>query len=249
MKKLITIALAAALSATMIACMTACNNGGGEQNSNVSGTPTSNPFNWGPTSAAQSETTDSQLSSNTTPSETPTPSVPDFSSTVSIEIVSQTSTVSIPPVEPTESGTSDLPLPSATGNPDDSDWDDSYIDDSDWEDSDEYSTVTPKGTVMPEYVGTWVWQFDFSGLDPEEAALAEQFYDSANIDLRFILDSSGSVNMSIVQNGQTSSDSDGQWCAEGNTLYITYDGYTVEFSVNNGRMTSNEFEFGFFQKA
>ena len=251
MKKLITIALAAALSAAMITCMAACSNNTDQQSSGSSAAPASNPFGWDMNSSAQSETTAaSQPGGETTPSEVTAPSVPDYSSTVSFSTISETSTISTP-IEPPVSGTSDLPLRSDISDFDDSDRDDSDFDDSDFDDSDisyEISKITPKGTVMPEYVGTWVWQVDFSSLSPEEASFARELYDPSTTDLRFILDASGTASMTASMYGETSSYSDGQWSAEGNTIYITFYNDTAAFTVNNGKMTSEYFAFGYFRK-
>ncbi len=253
MKNFITIALAAVLSVSMIACMTACNNGGGQESSNTSNTQTSNPFAWGTSSTAQSE--NNTPSGDNTSSETPVPSTPDFSSTVSYETVSQTSTFSIAPSEPAVSDTSDLPVPSdVISDPDDSDWDDSDWDDSDWDDSDwddsdwEPSKVTPRGGVMPEYVGTWTFQYDLSSMDidPEYASMIQELM--GDIEASITLDSAGKASMFIAQSGESSSISDGQWSAEGSTVYITFGGETLDFTVSGNKMTSSSFDGGYFEK-
>ena len=261
MKKILTVVLAAALSVAMVACMAACNNGGGQQNSGSDASGVSNPFLWSTESLVESDTQSSIV--------TPASSVVE-SSTEPVSVVSTvsdtSSEVSIVPPEISKVESSQVVSAGPASEPsvgygsdiwdDDSDIldDDSDIldDDSDiWDDDSSYvySNVEPKGGVMPEYVGTWKFEYDFSSMSPEEASYAQAIAQMLNMEIVFTLDSSGVAGMTMSMSGETSSVSDGQWSAEGDTIYITFVGETLDFHYSNGRMSAEAFDGGYFVKS
>lgn len=265
MKKSLTIMFAALLSAAMIGCMAACNNGGGDQNSAANSTVStaaSNPFDWGSQtpeqSNAQPETVSDIQQSTFAPSAVSTdePSVTESS----VEIIvqpSMTSQPSEPDVidrEPGVSDTSDLPLYSGEDSDDMDESDDWDISDDDDDDDDESSfdiddsQVTPKGTPLPQYAGTWSWQYDFDSLDPAEASIARAMVDDYGLSIEFVLNADGSVSMVMTSGGASESQDGGKWSAEGNSIYITFDEDTEEFQYSDGKMSSNLFKGGYFVK-
>ena len=268
MKKKLTVVLAAALSVAMVACMAACNNGGGQQNSGSDASGVSNPFLWSTESLVESDTQSSIVTPASSVVESSTEpvsvvsTVSDTSSEVSIvppEIskVESSQVVSAGPAsEPSVGYGSDIWDDDSDILDDDSDIldDDSDIldDDSDiWDDDSSYvySNVEPKGGVMPEYVGTWKFEYDFSSMSPEEASYAQAIAQMLNMEIVFTLDSSGVAGMTMSMSGETSSVSDGQWSAEGDTIYITFVGETLDFHYSNGRMSAEAFDGGYFVKS